>query len=77
MNGRPSKEDVSRLGFRGNRGSPRSVRKEHHIASYFNDYGDASETSASAAIAEIGARDGLAVMFHPGRYSYSVNSAIS
>ncbi len=49
------------------------ISRPHHIGSYFNDYGDANQSSASAAIAEIGNRNGLAVLFHPGRYSESVS----
>ncbi len=49
------------------------ISRPHHIGSYYNDYGDASETSADRAIAEIGRRNGLAVLFHPGRYNYPVS----
>jgi|GEM_PF-562759 len=48
------------------------ISRPHHIGSYFNDYGDPDQTDAEQAIIEIGNRDGLAVMFHPGQYDWTV-----
>ena len=45
------------------------ISRTDHIGSYFNDYGDPDQRSVPDALQEIGQRDGLAVMFHPGRYS--------
>lgn len=45
------------------------ISRPDHIGSFFNDYGDASQRDVDAALREIGARDGLAVLFHPGRYA--------
>ena len=63
--------DPAELGMVAIQGN--EISGPNHIGSYFNDYGDASQTSESAALAEIRARGGLAVMFHPGRYSRSVD----
>jgi hypothetical protein len=60
--------DLGMVAIRGN-----EISRPHHIGSYFNDYGDGNQTSESAALAEIGDREGLAVMLHPGRYSRSVD----
>lgn len=49
------------------------ISRPHHIGSYYNDYGDADESSAERAIAEIGRRNGLAILLHPGRYSYPIS----
>ncbi len=46
------------------------ISRPHHIGSYFNDYGEAAQRSEPEALVEIGRRGGLAVMFHPGRYSH-------
>ena len=46
------------------------ISRTDHIGSYFNDYGDPNQRSVPDALREIGQRDGLAVMFHPGRYSH-------
>ncbi|HMP72230.1 MAG TPA: hypothetical protein PKE55_03110 [Kiritimatiellia bacterium] len=40
------------------------------FGSYFNDYGNGSETNQDVALEEVAARGGLAVMFHPGRYLF-------
>ena len=48
------------------------ISRVHHIGSYFNDYGDADVDSEDAVIKEIGRRGGLAVLFHPGRYTKPV-----
>jgi hypothetical protein len=61
-------EQLGMIAIEGN-----EISRPHHIGSYYNDYGDASETSAERAIVEIGRRDGLAVLFHPGRYTYPVS----
>ena len=45
------------------------ISRTNHIGSYFNDYSDGDQSSEKIALEEIGKRDGLAVMFHPGRYS--------
>ncbi|MCC5849072.1 MAG: hypothetical protein JJU29_13380 [Verrucomicrobia bacterium] len=45
------------------------ISRPDHIGSYFNDYGDGSQRDVDAALKEIGDRDGLAVLFHPGRYA--------
>ncbi len=46
------------------------ISNTHHIGSYFNDYsGDTN--SEIKALDEINERNGLAVFFHPGRYSKS------
>ena len=42
-------------------------RPDHH-GSYFSDYGDPEQRSVSDSLHEIGKRDVLAVMFHPGKY---------
>ena len=47
------------------------ITNTDHIGSYFNDYGDGDETSEEAALTEINNRNGLAMMFHPGRHSRS------
>ena len=48
------------------------ISRTHHIASLFNDYagGTADEETA---LQEIGARDGLAVFLHPGRYTFTAD----
>jgi hypothetical protein len=61
-------QDLEMIAIQGN-----EISRPHHIGSYYNDYGDASETSAERAIVEIGRRNGLAVLFHPGRYNYSLS----
>jgi hypothetical protein len=48
------------------------ISRVHHIGSYFNDYGDADVDSEDAVLKEIGRRGGLAVFFHPGRYTKPV-----
>ena len=45
------------------------ISRPDHIGSFFNDYGDGSQREVDAALTEIGARDGIAVLFHPGRYA--------
>jgi len=50
------------------------ISSTNHIGSYFNDYSDGSQTSEILALEEIGQRDGLAVMFHPGRYRNQRNA---
>ncbi|MCH8476075.1 MAG: hypothetical protein LAT55_12715 [Opitutales bacterium] len=57
-------EATGMLPIKGN-----EISRPDHIGSYFNDYGDPDQTSVPDALQEIGERDGLAVMFHPGRYS--------
>ena len=44
------------------------ISNPDHIGSYFNDYGDSSQGSVPDALEEIAKRDGIAVMYHPGRY---------
>jgi hypothetical protein len=51
------------LAVRGN-----EISNTHHIGSYFNDYGDPDQYDEAGALKAIGERNGLAVMFHPGRY---------
>jgi hypothetical protein len=46
--------------------------RHHHIGSYFNDY-DGSATNLVESLKTIGARNGLAVLFHPGRYDHGVD----
>lgn len=46
------------------------VSRTHHIGSLFNDY-PGNTTSEETAFVEIGRRDGLAVLLHPGRYDFS------
>jgi len=47
------------------------ISKTHHIGSFFNDYAGAT-SSEKTAFEEIGARNGLAIFFHPGRYDKDV-----
>jgi len=44
--------------------------RHHHMGSYFNDYNGASD-NVEESIRAVGDRNGLAVIFHPGRYSES------
>ncbi len=46
------------------------ISRPHHIGSYFIEYGAPEERSEEVVLTEIGSRGGLAVMFHPGRYSH-------
>ncbi len=46
--------------------------RHHHMGSYFNDY-DGSARNVEASIQAVGERNGLAVLFHPGRYRESVD----
>lgn len=48
------------------------ITRNHHIGSYFNDYGDADVNSEHQALTQIGSRGGLAVFFHPGRHEKTV-----
>ncbi len=45
------------------------ISRTDHINSFFNDYSDANQTSERLAIKEIGKRNGVAMMNHPGRYA--------
>lgn len=58
-------EATGMLPIKGN-----EISRPDHIGSYFNDYGDPDQDSVPDALREIGQRNGLAVMFHPGRYSH-------
>lgn len=60
-------DELGMLAVQGN-----EISRPNHIGSFFNDYGDGSQSSERAAIEEIGERDGLAVIYHPGRYNRSV-----
>lgn len=42
----------------------------HDMGSYFNDY-DGVNTNVEESLSTVGDRNGLAVLFHPGRYSES------
>jgi len=44
----------------------------HHIGSHFNDY-PGQTMDEHEAFQQIGERDGLAMFYHPGRYSYTVD----
>jgi len=44
------------------------VSRPEHIGSLFNDYGDRDQTSEPKALEQIQKRNGLALIFHPGRY---------
>lgn len=57
-------EEVGMVAIEGN-----EVSNIHHTGSFFCDYGDAAVTSEESAVREIGKRGGLAMLFHPGRYS--------
>ncbi len=59
-------EMIGMIAIQGN-----EVSSFHHFGSYFNDY-QAREESENEAIAKIGKRGGLAVLFHPGRYNKPV-----
>ena len=52
------------LAVRGN-----EITRPNHIGSFFNDYGATSTTTEAVALQEIESRNGLAMMYHPGRYS--------
>ncbi|UMZ74899.1 stalk domain-containing protein [Natranaerofaba carboxydovora] len=56
-------DELGMLAVEGN-----EISKPNHIGSFFNSYGDATETSEKNALKEINNKDGLAIMFHPGRY---------
>ncbi|MDD5644127.1 MAG: hypothetical protein PHO00_01600 [bacterium] len=47
------------------------ISRSHHIGSLFNDYAG-NTSSEKTAIEEIGHHGGIAIMFHPGRYSKTV-----
>ncbi len=61
--------DFNILAVQGN-----EISRPDHINSFFNDYSDASQSSERLAIKEIGKRDGLAMMNHPGRYASARNT---
>ncbi|MBN1542586.1 hypothetical protein JW992_10610 [candidate division KSB1 bacterium] len=48
------------------------ISRRDHIGSFFNDYGNPNIDSEQEALDEIGRRNGLAILFHPGRYNKSV-----
>lgn len=48
------------------------ISRVHHIGSYFSDYGNADVNLEQEALEKIGEKNGLAVFFHPGRYSKTV-----
>ena len=60
-------DELGMLAVKGN-----EISNTHHIASYFNDYGDKLESQEENALEEIKAKDGLATMCHPGRYDKEV-----
>ena len=47
------------------------ISRTHHIGSFFSDYAGATP-SEKTAFEEIGARNGLAIFYHPGRYDKDV-----
>ncbi len=53
------------IGFEGN-----EISRPAHIGSFFNDYGDAQQSSEDQALEEIAQRGGIAMMYHPGRYTW-------
>lgn len=64
-----SPEDFNMLAIKGN-----EISSPDHINSFFNDYSDANQTSERLAIKEIGKRNGIAMMNHPGRYASRRNT---
>lgn len=48
------------------------LSRHHHMGSYFNDY-NGSAGNVEESIRAVGDRNGLAMLFHPGRYSESVD----
>ncbi len=72
-------EELGMLAIQAN-----EISDTHHIGSYFNDFdidgmqyrpllwktGTPADISEEEVIAAIGAKGGLAVFFHPGRYDY-------
>lgn len=44
------------------------ILRTHHIGSYFNSYAE-GERDEETVFQEIGARDGISMFFHPGRYN--------
>jgi len=61
-------EQLGMVAIQGN-----EISKLHHINSYYSDYGNAKATAEEEVFQGIGARDGLAVFNHPGRYTASDN----
>ncbi|MDD4102719.1 MAG: hypothetical protein PHU80_08825 [Kiritimatiellae bacterium] len=57
-------EEAGMVAIEGN-----EISRLHHTGSFFCDYGDANVASEEDAVREIGVRNGLAMLFHPGRYS--------
>jgi hypothetical protein len=45
------------------------ISRPEHIGSFFNDYGDENQHDEVEALKEIYKRTGLAMVFHPGRYT--------
>ncbi len=60
-------ETLNMVAIQGN-----EISAVHHIACFFNDYGNPDAQSEEEAIEEIGRRGGLAVFNHPGRYKKAV-----
>ncbi len=58
-------DDLDMVAVEGNEPS-----SHHHIGSYFNDFSGSNRFHDS--LRSIGDKDGLAVMFHPGRYNWTV-----
>ena len=44
------------------------ISQHHHMGSYFNDHPGGALRNESETLEAIGAKDGLAVLFHPGRH---------
>lgn len=61
--------DPGQLGMLSLEGSELSA--SHHIGSYMSEYAGAS-SDEHESFREVGARDGLAMFFHPGRYDHDV-----
>ncbi len=57
-------EDLGMIAVQGNEPS-----RHHHMGSYFNDY-NGEFTDLHDSLQAVADRDGLAVLFHPGRYSF-------
>ena len=45
------------------------LSRQHHIGSYFNDFSGGIIGSIDYSLKQIGSKNGLAVFFHPGRYT--------
>jgi hypothetical protein len=58
-------DGVGMLAVRGN-----EISGCHHIGSFFNDLGYSFDPGEPRALDDIAERGGLAIIFHPGRYSF-------